>query len=243
MLDMNDAPEQRSGEPIPDGTFVKLTMSIRPGEADLPGADPMDRGLFKASKSSDALMLDLEFTLSAPPEFAHRKIFEMWVVAGGSVDEKGVSKGWNMTKQRIRAMLESATGTDPKDMSPQAKANRMVQGFRQLDNIPFYAKLTTEPGNEIQDKPGQFYMDKNKIDYIVVPGMPEYAALAAGQPVEARPKHRTHTPGQQGGTAAAGGAGKPAWERKDEPALPGTTVQQPAAAAAPAASGGPAWLR
>jgi hypothetical protein len=31
MFDMNDAEPQKTGELIPDGTFAKVTMLIRPG--------------------------------------------------------------------------------------------------------------------------------------------------------------------------------------------------------------------
>ena len=34
-FDMNDAEPQKSGEPIPDGTFAKVTMSFRPGGIDV----------------------------------------------------------------------------------------------------------------------------------------------------------------------------------------------------------------
>ena len=49
MYDLNDAQPQMppTGEPIPDGTFAKIRMTIRPGGVD--GAAPMDKGLLKAS--------------------------------------------------------------------------------------------------------------------------------------------------------------------------------------------------
>lgn len=259
MLNMNDAPEQKKfGEMIPDGTFVKMTMSIRAGDVNISGSDPMDEGLFKASQSSDAIMLDLEFTVLEPAEYVHRKLWENWVVAGGSLDDKGVSKGWNMTKARIRAVLESATATSPKDMTPQAKANRMLQGFKQLDGCPFYAKLTVQEGN---DKPGGgTYAPKNVIDYIVTPDEPEYAALRAGQKVEPKPRYAagTHAGGSaakpawsQGGGAASATAAAPAWQRSEASppgaAAPAPAQQQPlpgaASTPAPAPAAGPAWLR
>ncbi|MEO0810982.1 MAG: hypothetical protein AAFW82_10190, partial [Pseudomonadota bacterium] len=65
--DLNDAQPQMPpvGELIPDGTFVKARLSIRPGGVD--GGVPMDAGLLKASKSSDAKMLDCEFTILEGP--------------------------------------------------------------------------------------------------------------------------------------------------------------------------------
>lgn len=48
----------------------------------------MDAGLLKASQSSDAKMLDCEFTVVDGPH-ARRKFWQSFTVAGGKVDEKG----------------------------------------------------------------------------------------------------------------------------------------------------------
>ena len=63
-FDMNDAEPQKSGDLIPDGTFAKITMTIRPGGVD--GESEIDRGLLKRSGApgSDVLMLDCEFTVA-----------------------------------------------------------------------------------------------------------------------------------------------------------------------------------
>jgi hypothetical protein len=85
-------------------------MTIRPGGVD--GATPMDGGLLKASQSSDARMLDCEFTVVEGP-YARRKFWQNFTVAGGKLDEKGQSKGWNISKSAFRAMIDSALGLDP----------------------------------------------------------------------------------------------------------------------------------
>ncbi len=76
-LDMNDAEPQRTGELIPDGTFAKVAMTIRPGGID--GPNETDRGLLKASTSSDVLLLDCEFTVTEGPH-ARRKFWQMFTV-------------------------------------------------------------------------------------------------------------------------------------------------------------------
>ncbi len=86
MFDMNDAEPQKTGELIPDGTFAKVTMSIRPGGID--GQSEIDQALLKAPKdpSSDVRMLDCEFTVAEGPH-AKRKFWQMFTVQGGKVDE------------------------------------------------------------------------------------------------------------------------------------------------------------
>ena len=242
-IDVSDAPEQRSGELIPDGTFVKCTLHLRPGGYNMPAADPIDTNLFTASKSSDAIMLDGEYTVLAG-EYQNRKWFENMVVAGGTVDEKGVSKGWNMTKTRIRAMLDSAQGLDPKDTSDATKMKRVIRGFKDLDGIPFYAKLTVEPGG---DRPGGGkYFDKNVIDRVVVFGDAEYADLVAGKPVAAKPRNSSGAAKPSGASPAVAAA--PAWgQGATTPTVTAAPVAAPSTASASAApatsrSDGPAWL-
>ncbi len=254
-VDLSGAEEQReAGATIPDGTFVKMVMNIRAGGVTVPGNDPMDNGLFKASGSSDAMGLDAEFTVTAGP-YAHRKVFSWMTISGGALDDKGNSKGWNMTKTSLRAMIDSALGLDPKDTSPAAAQARRVGGFAQFSGIEFWAKIGIEPGNEIMQNnqgTGRFYDDKNVIERIVVPGDAEYADLRAGKEVAAKPKHQASVSGARAATPSAStAAAKPAWggggavaspsaSPPAQPSLPGTAAA-PAATTAP--QGGPAWLR
>ena len=119
--DLNDAQPQMApiGELIPDGTVAKVRLTIRPGGVN--GATPADAGLLKASQSSDARMLDCEFTVVDGPH-ARRKFWQSFTVAGGKLDEKGQSIGWKISKSTFRAIVDSALGLDPKDESPAAKA-------------------------------------------------------------------------------------------------------------------------
>ena len=75
MYDLNDAQPQMlpTGDPIPDGTFARIRITIRRGGVD--GSVPMDKGLLKASATSDAKMLDCEFTVLEGP-FAKRKFWQ-----------------------------------------------------------------------------------------------------------------------------------------------------------------------
>lgn len=232
-FDLNDAQPQMAplGDLIPDGTFAKLRMSIRPGGVN--GSTPMDAGLLKAYQSSDAKMLDCEFTVVEGP-LARRKFWQNFTVAGGKLDEKGMSKGWNITKSVIRAMVDSALGLDPKDMSPAAKQKRVIQGLKQLDGIVFTGRIMVEPASSPQ------YKDVNKLANVVVPGDGNYAAIMRGEatkpePINARPRKPADTSAQQ----------KPAWGATAAPAAQ-QSMPWAGASAAPAASpaqpAGPAWL-
>ncbi len=243
MFDMNDAELPRGTDPIPDGSFAPVTMRIRKGGHD--GQGEFDRGLLKPTKTpgSDVLMLDCEFTVVAGP-LARRKFWQTFTVVGGKVDEQGVSIAWKISKGVFRAMIDSACGLDPQDMSEAARAKRVLRGLADLDGITFAAKIKVEPATDPR------YSDSNRLDRVVLPNEPDYRRIMAGEAMAAIPSQQRApraTPTTGSGTAAAWAAAPaaapaatptPSWQRQ-APAAPPAPVQAPAPQPA---SGGPSWL-
>lgn len=200
-FDLNTADQQRAGggELIPDGTIARVVMTVRPG-----GAGP--DGLLTASKSSDAQYINAEFTV-ADGEFAKRKFWGNFTVAGGKLDDNGNSKGGLITRQTLRAIIESAYGILPDDQSPKAQAARRIPGLEVFNGLEFCAEIGVEPAK------GE-YKPKNKLDRAVTPDRAEYGPAMgyAGAPVApkaATPAKPAWTPPP---TAAANGKGAmPAW--------------------------------
>lgn len=223
MFDMNDAEPQKSGELIPDGTFAKVTMIVRPGGID--GQSEIDQALLKAPKdpTSDVRMLDCEFTVAEGPH-AKRKFWQMFTVQGGKVDENGVSIAWKISKSSFRAMIDSALGLDSQDMSEVAKEKRVLRGLADLSGITFVAKIRIEASEDSR------YGDQNRLDRVLLPTEKEWKLVMDGKDVPASPSRSRGA----GGKAAAA---QPAWTQ--------ATGQggQPAAAQprSPQASGAPAW--
>lgn len=208
-INLNEAgPQREFGALIPDGTFVRLRMNIRPGGDDVPGMEPQDAGLFKRSGTSDVVFLDCEFDIIGGPHH-NQKVFQGLTVAGGSTDEKGQSKGANITKDFLRAVIESATGILSVDTSPQAQAYRNIPCFRAIDKIEFFARLGVQEGEERDDRPGEFYNDRNIIARVIIPDDQEYAALRAGQQLPPAPSGPRPARRRSRGAAATGG--NPAW--------------------------------
>ena len=242
-INVNDADPQRTFEVIPDGTFAKLLLQIKPGKFTMQGSDPMDNGLFREPKEVDgAVTMECELTV-LEGQYAHRKFSEYWTVAGGALDDKGHSKGWNMTKTRIRAAIESNQGIKPDDMSEQARATRQINGFAELNNVWFFAKIDVEPGNDYTDQmTGEVKhgFDKNKIGRVVTPDMVEYADLVAGKPVEAKPSRRQHkasTAAAQPATPARSWGSQPQAKPAELPLTPAPGAPTPATARPK-----PSWL-
>ena len=238
-FDMNDVAPQQAGDLIPDGTFAKVTMSIRKGGVD--GMSEVDRDLLKSSNQpgSDVRMVDAEFTVAEGP-FARRKFWQNFTVQGGKLDEQGQSVGWKISKSQFRAMIDSALGLNPEDMSDAAKAKRVLRGLADLDGITFVAKIQVEPNRN------PAYKDANKLDHVVLPTAPEWQKVMAGDQVPAQPSNRPRP------AAAAPGSAVPAWGQS-QPASSASTpawsagsgqssgqLAAPSEAAKPA--GGPAWL-
>ncbi len=244
MYDLNDAEPLRSGEIIPDGTFAKVTMTIRPGGVD--GPFDIDKGLLKPSGSaeSDVLSLDCEFTV-VDGLHARRKFWHSFTVSGGKVDEKGASVGWNISKRMFRGMIDSALGLDPTDMSDAAKAKRQLRGLADLGGITFIAKIMVEASDR--------YADKNRLERPVLPNEKEWPLVMEGKDVPPSPSPRkkdskaapppsssqpawqqtSSTPAPS--SSPAGNTATPAWRQSAAPAAS-------AATAAPAQPAGPAWL-
>src|SRR5918996_4934416 len=218
MYDFSDVEPQQSSDLIPDRTFAKVTMTIRPGGVD--GQTEVDKGLLKASttRGSDVLSLDCEFTV-VQGRLVRRKFWHNFTVAGGKVDEKGASIGWNISKRTFRAMIDSALGLDPDDNSDDAKAKRRLRGLADLDGITFVAKITVEPSTDPR------YPDKNKLDRPVLPTEKEWRAVMNGEDVPPSPSRPRSA---SSGVSSAATAPKPAWgPQQAKPA------QQAAAAAWP----------
>lgn len=257
MLNLNQAPEQRQDGLIPDGTFCKLVTHIKPGGYTLPNMDPCDDRLFTASKTSDAIMVNFEFTVLAGP-YAKRKIWQSFTIAGGQVDEKGVSKAWPISLGNVRAMIESAYGIDPKDQSQQAQDRREIDGFAALEGLEFVAKIGVELGGLVNpnDPNSGKYPDKNRIVRFVPPTDPEWEPVMNGREVPPKPSGPA-TP--RGSAPAHQQQGKAAWQTAATPAKPSAPMAWSQGGTGPAIeldltpktsaqanSGtqtGPAWLR
>jgi hypothetical protein len=154
-FDFNTAAEQKTFDVIPDRTVVVLQLNIRPGDA---GPD----GLFKRSKDGRAEMLDTVATVIGGP-YDKRKIYENMVVDGTT---EGHATAAGITRGKLRAILESARGIKPTDLSDAAKRARVAE-YGEFDGIRFMARLGVEP-----ERNG--YKAKNFIAFVITPEQREW---------------------------------------------------------------------
>ena len=240
-FDMNDAQPQVTGELIPDGTYAKVAMHIRKGGID--GAGELDKGLLKASNQpgSDVLSLDAEFTVLEGPH-ARRKFWQAFTVQGGKLDEEGQSIGWKISKSTFRAMIDSALGLDPDDMSEAAKAKRVLRGLSDLDGISFVAKIAVEPSRNSN------YRDQNRLAHVVLPTAHEWQKVMNGEHVAAAPASKPRVakiePEKPAWGQGAPAAAKPAWGGAINGSVSAQAAPAPTqpVATTPPAKPAPAWL-
>src|SRR5215472_14776090 len=146
LFDYTDAPPPQF-ELIPQDTIATVSTHIRPGGV---GED----GMLKRNKAGDAEMLDLEFTV-LDGTYKGRKFWHNLLLVGTSDGQKRMAAG-NLGV--LKAILDSALGLMPNDVSAEARAARTV-GIKAFEGMSFIAKIGEEKGGP--RKEGGNYPDKN----------------------------------------------------------------------------------
>jgi hypothetical protein len=192
--DYTNAPPQRETELIPHGTVATVALKIRVGNAG-------EGGLLKRSKNGDCEMLELELTVADGP-YGKRKFWENLILAGTTA---GHAKAAEVSRGTLRAIIESAKGIKPQDVSPQARQARTVE-LKDIDGMTFIAKIGVEKGKPRNNGSGENYADKNILAAVVTPDKKDW------HQVEQRPSFDNGS-GGSGGAAAPASApiAKPAW--------------------------------
>jgi hypothetical protein len=149
--DFNDAGTQRSFDVIPTNTVATLQVKVRAGGAG-------DDGWLKRSKAGDSEALDLEFRVVDGP-YTKRKFWVLFTLAGTS---EGHAEAGKISRERLRAILESARGIRPDDTSDVATQARRIAHFGELDGLCFIGRIGVEPAT------GNFKA-KNTLDEVITP--------------------------------------------------------------------------
>jgi hypothetical protein len=113
-------------------------------------------------------------------EFAKRKLWQLFTLHGTT---PGHAEAGEISRNTLRAILESARGIRPDDKSEAAAAARKVASWDEFDQIRFVARLGVRP-------PKDGYAAKNTILEIITPERkawvkPEQIAKPAAPPANA----------------------------------------------------------
>jgi hypothetical protein len=156
-FDYSDAPEQRGDELIPASMVATVQMKIRPGNAG-------EGGLLTRSRDGGCEMLDCELIVVDGPHIK-RKLWERMVLNGTT---KGHEEAADISRAKLRAILESARGVKPDDMSEEGRKARTAELF-DFDGLRFIARIGVEKGKPRNDGPGESYSDRNVVAAIITP--------------------------------------------------------------------------
>jgi hypothetical protein len=86
--------------------------------------------------------------------------------------------GLSRTMARIKAMIDSALGLDPDDLSPSARPKRIFACVSDLDRIEFVGKVSVDKGRALQ---------VNHLARVIVPGDPQWRRLMGSRAAERLP--------------------------------------------------------
>ena len=195
--DYSDAPPPRDFEVIPAGEVVTISLHLRYGGA---GED----GVLKRSAKGDCEMLDIEFTI-VDGKYKGRKFWEYMVVSGTT---DGQAQAADITRSMLKAILDSAKGLMPDDISAEARAARTVS-LKDFEGMCFMVKLGIEKGAPKKDSAGNFtgenYADKNVIGSVITKDKKEW------KPVEQAPPFNGGNSGGAAPAAPSTPVARPSW--------------------------------
>jgi hypothetical protein len=139
-------------------------MTVRPGGA---GED----GMLKRSQDGGCEMLDCEFIV-VDGKFVRRSLWERLVLAGTT---DGHATAAEISRSKLRAILESARGVKPDDASEQARAARKAN-LADFNGMRFIAKIGIEKGKPRANGGGE-YRDRNVLLTVVTPDRKDWHAI------------------------------------------------------------------
>jgi hypothetical protein len=144
-LDFNTAEDQIGQVLIPNKTPLKVRLTIRPGFHNEPELGCND-GWCSTNKLTGSVYLSCEF-LVLEGEFKRRKLFNLI----GLRSLKGPEWG-RLGASFIKAILNSAHGIDPTDLSPKAMEARRVTGFHQLTGLVFVGRSGIDKNSKGEER-------------------------------------------------------------------------------------------
>jgi len=207
MLNLNNAnvseAPQMERTLIPAGTVCRAVISVKLGDMEIPEFGTGH--WFKASQSSKAKWMELEFTVIGG-DHDRRKFWDRIFVDGDKLGNSGIPQAKEIGLSTLRTIIESAFNIVPTDVSPEAQARRQIQGVNDLNGMEICAKVGIKKGTN-------GYSDQNKLTVAMTPNQKDF--IPSGQaPMSQTPvsSQQMAQPQQQSQTVASGAV--PSWAQR-----------------------------
>ncbi len=191
MLNFNNVPvdenpQNKEFSLIPNGTIVRAVVIVQPGDIEIPefGQGPW----FKKSQSTSAKWMNLEFTIIGG-EFDRRKFWHSVFVDGDKIGPSGMPLAKEIGLRTLKAIVESARGIDPSDMSPQAQQSRNISSMMDLSAMEICAKVGIKKGTNGYNDSNQLLaaITPNSKDFLSNGGIPTPPVAAAQNVAQPQP--------------------------------------------------------
>jgi hypothetical protein len=169
-INLNDAPTQRDRDTIEDGVYL-LKCQVIPGGV---GTDGMLR---RGTKNKRQLMLQFSYKVVRGEHAGHE--IQDYPTVGIDESSNGdlppltaeqrqnIQTSLRIGLTRLRAIIDSAFRLDPNDRGRAAEETRTFDSYDFFNGLQFWAQVGTKAAS------GK-YGASNQIDFIVVPGDPDY---------------------------------------------------------------------
>jgi hypothetical protein len=166
IINLNDAEPQRDRTLAPSGIYA-LKIKVKPS----------GNGWLRTARNQRSRMLQMEYTIVGG-DYAGKTIFD-WITVGfdetddsdlpviepGKLDDFRTSVRMGLSK--LRAIVDSAYGLDPNDVSDTAKKRRTLEDYGALSGLKFLAQVEQRPAS------GDFG-PRNYVDFIITPDLPDW---------------------------------------------------------------------
>lgn len=232
-IDFNQAEEQREfvQGPVPAGSRVLLKIELQDPKPEY-AAKP---GSIVSKASSGMYQLNVQFTVMAGSYNGYHW-FENMALPEGQQQIKltdGQRDACRISYARMRAIIESARGIDPKDNSPRAQNGRKLNRYEDLNGMVFPARLGIKKKSRVvtgKDGVRREYWD-NQLTSILTITNSEYQTIKNGGevitdgPVSGESQLESASPyGSNDYASNASNAGSasapiPGWDTPPEPGM------------------------
>src|SRR5262249_6200596 len=118
------------------------------------GGNAGEDGMLTRSSDGGSEFLNCEFAIIGGPH-AKRKFWDRYLLVGTT---DGYAKAIEISRGKLKGILDSAFDLDPDDKSPEARTRRTV-ALKDFDGLNFLAKVGIEKGKPKND--GSMWPDKN----------------------------------------------------------------------------------
>src|SRR5262245_27587950 len=147
---------------IPHNTIATLVLHIRRGRVG-------EEGMLRLSAKGDCERLDCTLTVCDGP-YKGRTFWESFCLNGTTPFHAEAAE---ISRRKLKAILDSALGLKPDDASPQASEKRTVS-LKRFEGMRFVGRIAIDKGRLKNDGSGARFPARNRLAEVITPDMKDW---------------------------------------------------------------------